>query len=348
MASTPFSFQTNKGSKVMEGAYELVTNLDSLSALNKVYQWADEEKISRSSFVGMTDSRYSKFGSAYGDDNIGNLLMHTPLVSKDFSFTKWIGISTEGSIQFYDKEITSHTRSEYDSGFTRSYVNGYFYPVISFDFEGTDRQDSKIIDGKYYSDENVTLIWLYYGQYNDSYNRFPVAIRIKKNKIEFYFSSYVIGSDQKASRIPLYINTWENGTNKRYVMANLSANTNYLSFSLGGAVGIEYAESDDGITFSPYVAFRSNNIPKKRFLKFRASIDGGLQEGEKKVFEFDQSNPETKLILNDLLSSVNSNVQVNSVHKIDGIQDETYTDGKLFEIPIDRTKYKSIAKIEIV
>lgn len=347
MTSTPFSFQTYRGSKVMDGAYELVTNIDSLSAINKVYQWADEEKISRSSFVGMTDSRYLKFGSAYGDDSIGNLLMHTPLVSKDFSFTKWIGISTEGSIQFYDREITSYTRSDYDSGFSRSYVNGNFYPVISFDFEGSDGVDSKIVDSRYYSDENVTLIWIYYGHYSNSSNRFPVAIRIKRNKIEFYFSAYGLNSgDSKTNSMPFFINTWENGSNKRYVLQTLSGYTNYLSFKFGGSVDVECAESEDGITFGPYTLFNSSKLPQKRFLKFRAIIDGGTEIGEKKVFEFDQKNPETKLVLNEFLSSVGSDVKVNAIHKIDGTKNEAYTDGKLFAIPIDRSKYKSITKIE--
>lgn len=111
---------------------------------------------------------------------------------------------------------------------------------------------------------------------------------------------------------------------------------------------IEVSASDDGITFSPYTFFDSNSLPQKRFLKFRVTISGGAQVGDKKVFEFDQTNPETKLVLNEFLSSVGSDVKVNTVYKIDGIKNDNYTDGVLFEIPVDRTKYKSITKIEVV
>lgn len=111
---------------------------------------------------------------------------------------------------------------------------------------------------------------------------------------------------------------------------------------------IEVSASDDGITFGSYAFFDPSNLPQKRFLKFRAIIDGGTQMGEKKTFQFDQSNPETKLALNEFVSSINTNVQVNTVYKIDGIKNDNYTDGVLFEIPVDRTKYKSITKIEVV
>lgn len=111
---------------------------------------------------------------------------------------------------------------------------------------------------------------------------------------------------------------------------------------------IEVSTSDDGITFSPYTFLDPNSLPQKRFLKFRATISGGAQVGDKKVFEFDQTNPETKLVLNEFLSSVGSDVKVNTVYKIDGTKNESYTDGKLFAIPINRSKYKSIAKIEII
>lgn len=111
---------------------------------------------------------------------------------------------------------------------------------------------------------------------------------------------------------------------------------------------IEVSASDDGITFGPYAYFDSKNLPQKRFLKFRATINGGSQVGDKKVFEFDQANPETKLVLNEFLSAAGSDVKVNAIHKIDGIKNDTFTDGKLFEIPINRTKYKSIEKIEVV
>ncbi|UYX56202.1 hypothetical protein M3Y14_33670 (plasmid) [Bacillus thuringiensis] len=349
MVSIPFSYETSKGTKIMSGAYDFSTDLESTSAYNKMAEWANEENISLGLFGTTTNPAYAKFGTAWGDDSIGNLIMHTPLVSKDFPFTKWVGISTEGSIQFFNKEITSFSNTSYDSGFSRSYVNGSFYPVISFDFEGSNGTDTKIFDSRYYSDENVTLIWIYYGQYNNSANRFPVAIRIKRNKIEFYFSGYGLNSsDTKATSMPFYINTWENGSNKRYVLQTLSGYTNYLSFKLCGSVDVEYAESDDGITFGPYTLFNSSKLPQKRFLKFRAIIDGGTESGEKKVFEFDQKNPETKLVLNKFLSSVGSDVKVNAIHKIDGIKNDNYTDGVLFEIPIDRTKYKSITKIEVV
>ncbi|MFE5391917.1 hypothetical protein [Bacillus thuringiensis] len=111
---------------------------------------------------------------------------------------------------------------------------------------------------------------------------------------------------------------------------------------------IEVSASDDGITFGSYAFFDPSNLPQKRFLKFRLILDGGTQMGEKKVFEFDQANPETKLALNEFVSSINTNVQVNTVYKIDGIKNDNYTDGVLFEVPVNRTKYKSIAKIEIV
>ncbi|MED1301852.1 hypothetical protein P4U65_14970 [Bacillus pacificus] len=111
---------------------------------------------------------------------------------------------------------------------------------------------------------------------------------------------------------------------------------------------IEVSASDDGITFGSYAFFDPSNLPQKRFLKFRAIIDGGTQMGEKKTFQFDQSNPETKLALNEFVSSINTNVQVNTVYKIDGIKNDNYTDGVLFEIPVDRKKYKSISKIEVV
>jgi hypothetical protein len=83
-------------------------------------------------------------------------------------------------------------------------------------------------------------------------------------------------------------------------------------------------------------------------LKFRAVLNGGAQVGDKKTFEFDQASPESKLVMNEFLAQVGSDVKVNAIHKIDGILNETYTDGKLFEIPIDRTKYKSITKIEVI
>ncbi|CUB50874.1 hypothetical protein BN2127_JRS10_00391 [Bacillus subtilis] len=111
---------------------------------------------------------------------------------------------------------------------------------------------------------------------------------------------------------------------------------------------IEVSASDDGITFGSYAFFNPSRLPQKRFLKFRVIIDGGTQMGEKKVFEFDQANPETKLALNEFVSSINTNVQVNTVYKIDGIKNDNYTDGALFEVPVDRTKYKSITKIEVV
>lgn len=63
--------------------------------------------------------------------------------------------------------------------------------------------------------------------------------------------------------MPFYINTWENGSNKRYVLQTLSGYTNYLSFKLGGSVDVEYAESDDGITFGPYILFNSSKLPQK-------------------------------------------------------------------------------------
>ncbi|ACK98793.1 hypothetical protein CN498_22010 [Bacillus thuringiensis] len=113
-------------------------------------------------------------------------------------------------------------------------------------------------------------------------------------------------------------------------------------------IRIEVSASDDGITFGSYAFFDPSNLPQKRFLKFRVILDGGTQMGEKKVFEFDQANPETKLALNEFVSSINTNVQVSAVYKIDGIKNDNYTDGVLFEIPVDRTKYKSIAKIEVV
>lgn len=111
---------------------------------------------------------------------------------------------------------------------------------------------------------------------------------------------------------------------------------------------VEVSASDDGITFGPYAYFNANSLPQKRYLKFRATISGGTQVGDKKTFEFDQASPESKLVMNEFLAQVGSDVKVNAIHKIDGIKNETYTDGKLFEIPIDRTKYKSIAKIEVV
>ncbi|ACK98766.1 MULTISPECIES: hypothetical protein [Bacillus cereus group] len=111
---------------------------------------------------------------------------------------------------------------------------------------------------------------------------------------------------------------------------------------------VEISTSDDGVTFSQYIAFNPSFLPQKRFLKFRAIIDGGTQTGERKVFEFDQTSPATKLVLNEFLSTASSDVKVNGIHKIDGIQNDTFTDGKLFEVPIDRTKYKSITKIEVV
>lgn len=111
---------------------------------------------------------------------------------------------------------------------------------------------------------------------------------------------------------------------------------------------VEVSASDDGITFGQYAYFDSKSLPQKRFLKFRAIINGGSQVGEKKAFEFDQLSPEVKLVLNEFISSVNANVQMNTVYKIDGIKNDNYTDGVLFEIPVDRTKYKSITKIEIV
>lgn len=111
---------------------------------------------------------------------------------------------------------------------------------------------------------------------------------------------------------------------------------------------VEVSTSDDGITFGPYTFFDSKSLPQKRYLKFRATISGGAQVGDKKTFEFDQASPESKLVLNEFLSQVGSDVKVNAIHKTDGIQNETHTDGKLFEIPIDRTKYKSITKIEVV
>ncbi|MGX5491857.1 hypothetical protein [Bacillus cereus] len=111
---------------------------------------------------------------------------------------------------------------------------------------------------------------------------------------------------------------------------------------------IEVSASDDGITFGSYSFFDPSNLPQKRFLKFRVILDGGTQMGEKKVFEFDQANPETTLALNEFVSSINNNVQVNTVYKIDGIKSDNYTDGVLFEVPVDRTKYESITKIEVV
>ncbi|MFE5391905.1 hypothetical protein [Bacillus thuringiensis] len=110
---------------------------------------------------------------------------------------------------------------------------------------------------------------------------------------------------------------------------------------------VEVSASDDGVTFGPYTFLDQKSLPQKRFLKFRATINGGSQVGDKKIFEFDQASPETKLVLNEFLAAASSDVKVNTVHKIDGIQNEAHADGKLFEIPIDRTKYKSIAKIEI-
>ncbi|PEV23300.1 hypothetical protein [Bacillus thuringiensis] len=114
------------------------------------------------------------------------------------------------------------------------------------------------------------------------------------------------------------------------------------------SVRVEVSASDDGITFSPYAFFNPTTLPQKRFLKFRAVLNGGAQVGDKKTFEFDQASPESKLVINEFLAQVGSDVKVNAIHKIDGILNETYTDGKLFEIPIDRTKYKSITKIEVI
>lgn len=111
---------------------------------------------------------------------------------------------------------------------------------------------------------------------------------------------------------------------------------------------IEISTSDDGISFSPYTSFNLNDLPTKRFLKFRAILDGGTQTGEVKAFEFDQLSPEVKLVLNEFISPVDANVQMKTVYKIDGVKNDNYTDGVLFEIPVDRTKYKSITKIEVV
>ncbi|MEB9509598.1 hypothetical protein P4I85_14465 [Bacillus cereus] len=119
-------------------------------------------------------------------------------------------------------------------------------------------------------------------------------------------------------------------------------------YGISADTRIEVSTSDDGITFSPYTFFNPNSLPQKRFLKFRAILDGGTQTGEMKAFEFDQLSPEAKLVLNEFISSVDANVQMKTVYKIDGVKDDNYTDIVLFEIPVDRTKYKSISKIEVV
>lgn len=110
-------------------------------------------------------------------------------------------------------------------------------------------------------------------------------------------------------------------------------------------VKVEICFSEDGISFSNWTDFDPNSVPQSRFLKFRANFSGGVQEGEVSTFEFDQNKPETKLLINEFLESVSTNIKFKTVYNQPMIQDVSYVDGKLFEATIDKTKWKSIAKL---
>lgn len=131
-----------------------------------------------------------------------------------------------------------------------------------------------------------------------------------------------------------------------------SNNYNYISFIVvstepPASTDIEVATSDDGILFSEYVTFNPSVPPQKRYLKFRAKVSGGAQEGKTSTFEFDQSKPETKVKLTEFLESVSTNIKPKTSYTEALIQDASHTDGKLFTANVDKTIFKKITKLEV-
>jgi hypothetical protein len=107
------------------------------------------------------------------------------------------------------------------------------------------------------------------------------------------------------------------------------------------------AQSDDGINFGEFVRFDEESLPQARYLKFRAEISGGVQEGEVFTFEFDQNKSETTVELDDFLESVGSNIRYKTVYNHPMTRDVSHADGELYEVTIDKTQWKKITKLLI-
>jgi alpha-tubulin suppressor-like RCC1 family protein len=105
--------------------------------------------------------------------------------------------------------------------------------------------------------------------------------------------------------------------------------------------------SDDGIHFSEYVSFNSDDLPQARYLKFKVVLSGGVQEGEISTFEFDQSKPETTVEIDDFLESVGSNIRYKTLYNYPMTRDVSHADGELYEVTIDKTQWKKITKLLI-